>query len=132
MTKRKYCRKSNETPFPSVFVIVGGPASRRGRPAFAKGLRRGRQECPPSVVSYSGEAGSFVLCVPSRSWRESSPPKENLRFLSSFVQSRLGETQFLIGALGRLSLCSLRPLWLISPNPVVLSELGESQFLLLF
>ena len=27
----------------------GGPSSRRGRPAFAKGLRRGRQECPPSV-----------------------------------------------------------------------------------
>ena len=37
--------------------IIGGPA-------FSKGLRRGRQECPPSVNSYSGEAGSLgVLCV---------------------------------------------------------------------
>ena len=33
------------------------PASRRGRPAFVKGLRRGEQECPPSFFK------SVKICV---------------------------------------------------------------------
>ena len=33
-----------------LFLGNGEPASRRDRSAFAEGLRRDRQECPPSFI----------------------------------------------------------------------------------
>ncbi len=65
-----------------------------GGPAFAKGLRRGRQECPLSVNSSSGAAGSLcvlgVLCeslflIPH--WRFSAPyPLSSVKSVVFFLK----------------------------------------------